>query len=119
MAKVVFSSRFEGNLPRPMRALSPMPALSDEAINRPSRAAMRWLRSLPEDVQPLHLMRCDARLCNLLCHRWSDPALALRFVNDLVFGSISGLPRFDEPVRRELRALAAHLAWRVREAPTH
>lgn len=104
------------------------PALSDQqwqvcrnAVNlsecRPSRAAMTWLRSLPEDLQPVHLMHEHARVANLLCHRWDDRELALRFLKELLNDHRGGRNGFAPAVADELRALADHLQWQVVHHP--
>lgn len=80
---------------------------------RPGRAAMVWLRSLPEDLQPVHLMREHARVANLLCHRWDDRDLALRFLKELLNDHGGGRNGFAPAVADELRALADHLQWKV------
>lgn len=76
---------------------------------RPGRAAMSWLRSLPEDLQPVHLLREQARVANLLCHRWDDHELALRFLKELLNDHRGGGNGFAGAVADELRALADHL----------
>lgn len=76
---------------------------------RPSRAAMTWLRSLPEPLQPLRLMQEHARVANLLCHRWDDHDLALRFLKELLNDSRGGRNGFAPEAADELRALAEHL----------
>jgi hypothetical protein len=90
--------------------------VDDAAPCRPGRAAMTWLRSLPVEMQPVHLMRSHARIANLLCHRWDDPELALRFLKELLIDSRGGRHGFARPVAAELRALAEHLTWRLRGA---
>jgi len=89
-------------------------ALDDAAPCRPGRAAMVWLRSLPVELQPVHLMRCHARIANLLCHRWDDPELALRYLKELLLDGRDGHHGFAAPVAGELRALAEHLMWQLR-----
>jgi hypothetical protein len=76
---------------------------------RPSRAAMSWLRTLPEPLQPVRLMHDHARVANLLCHRWDDNELALRFLKELLNDSRGGRNGFAPVVADELRALAEHL----------
>jgi hypothetical protein len=76
---------------------------------RPSRAAMAWLRSLPEPLQPVRLVREHARVANLLCHRWDDRELALRFVKELLNDHRGGQNGFALAVANELRALAYSL----------
>lgn len=89
-------------------------SLDDPAPCRPGRAAMAWLRSLPVELQPVQLMRGHARIANLLCHRWDDPDLALRYVAELLIDGRGGRHGFAAPVACELRALAEHLMWRLR-----
>lgn len=104
--------------------LPALPPLSDaqwqvcrEAVShsecRPGRAAMSWLRSLPEDLQPVHLMREHARVANLLCHRWDDRDLALRFLKELLNDHRGGRNGFAPAVADELRALTDHLHRQV------
>lgn len=81
---------------------------------RPGRAAMAWLRSLPEDLQPVQLMRGYARIANLLCHRWDDPELALRYLKELLVDVRGGRHGFPGAVASELRALAEYLTWLLR-----
>jgi hypothetical protein len=84
---------------------------------RPGRAAMTWLRSLPVELQPVHLMRGHARVANLLCHRWDDPELALRYLKDLGIDGCGGRHGLPQAVAAELRALAEHLKWQLRSRP--
>jgi hypothetical protein len=88
--------------------------LDDAAACRPGRAAMAWLRSLPVELQPVQLMRGHARIANLLCHRWDDPELALRYLRELLIDGRGGRHGFAAPVAGELRALAEHLVWQLR-----
>lgn len=81
---------------------------------RPGRAAMAWLRSLPEDLQPVQLMRGYARIANLLCHRWDDPELALRYLRELLVDVRGGRHGFPGAVASELHALAEYLTWLLR-----
>jgi hypothetical protein len=74
---------------------------------------MAWLRSLPEDLQPVHLLREHARVANLLCHRWDDRELALRYLKELLNDHRGGRNGFASAVADELRALADHLQWQV------
>lgn len=93
------------------------PAAPRKVECRPGRAAMVWLRSLPEDLQPVQLMRGYARIANLLCHRWDDPELALRYVRELLVDVRGGRHGFPGAVASELHALAEHLTWQLRSRP--
>lgn len=90
------------------------PRLLSDLECRPARAAMAWLRSLPVELQPVHLMRGHARIVNLLCHRWDEPELALRYLKDLLSDGRVGRHGFSAPVATELRALVEHLTWQLR-----
>ncbi len=97
------------------QVVSPAPARKVEC--RPGRAAMAWLRSLPEHLQPVQLMRGHARVANLLCHRWDDPELALRYLRELLVDVRGCRHGFPGVVASELRALAEHLTWLLRSRP--
>lgn len=100
-------------------ALLQLPSLAGEAAaSRPSRPAMAWLRSLPEELQPVQLMRRHARVANLLCHHWDEPAAALRLIDE-VLATPAGSPGLAPAVARELHALAEYVAWRFRQPRTH
>lgn len=100
-----------------MHKVEPLPAPPRKVECRPGRAAMVWLRSLPEDLQPVQLMRGYARIANLLCHRWDDPELALRYLKELLVDVRGGRHGFPGAVASELRALAEHLTWLLRSRP--
>jgi hypothetical protein len=67
-----------------------------------------WIASLPERVRPHALAAQYARIANLLCVNWDDPAACRQYFNDLLTGTRPNRKGFLVSVLRELNDLLAY-----------
>jgi hypothetical protein len=64
-----------------------------------------WIRRLPTDARPLHLIDSVPRIANSLAERWNDLAEAAEYMNGLLIDRRGGRHGFAPYIKKELVVL--------------
>ncbi len=76
--------------------------------------ARQWLRRLPARRRPTRLAAKHPRIVNRIAWCWSDPALSMQVLDDLLTDRRGGRDGFPAPIVLELRRLRRLNAGRAR-----
>jgi hypothetical protein len=79
-------------------------------MNAPLPRTFTWVAKLPQEVQPIELMRSYARIANLIASSWDDRSATHQYFDELLQDRRGSRKGFPPEVMTELLALRTHYA---------
>ncbi|NDP42705.1 MAG: hypothetical protein GZ089_08320 [Aromatoleum sp.] len=76
--------------------------------DQPFAPTLKWVASLPPNVQPLDLLRHFPRIANSMAGAWNDPKAFRAQMDDLLIDRRSGREGFPTRILGELLTLRLH-----------
>jgi hypothetical protein len=81
-------------------------------LNQQLPATVRWVASLPGEVQPLAMLQTFPRIANALARLWQDDTGLELYLNELLVDRRGGRRGFPPEIFNELLTLRAYHAGR-------
>jgi hypothetical protein len=78
-----------------------------QPINEPLPQTLRWIAGLPQNVQPLDLLRQFPRIANAMALTWSEPDSFPAYLDELLIDRRGNRQGFPRQIQQELLALRA------------
>jgi hypothetical protein len=79
-----------------------------QPLNQQLPVTLRWVDSLPAEVQPLRLLQRLPRIANAIARLWRDDVGLARYLDDLLTDRRGGRRGFAPEIHHELLQLRAY-----------